>query len=206
MGVDFWRSYCAILKTSLTVPECLDSNSCQECFYHLFLPKSLQPFLSEVGLKGFSVPPPPPEEISGVHGIWKLWLPWKVVAALFKENDSSVQSPEEFGSSMILKSSRWMTSNCRSWCYSKSTGLEPHVHPSPTLNLEGVGYKDLGNFEPMGTCFTCMLCTFWAFDTEHNIFLFSWIFLQKWLFSVGRSKELWKFCKEFKLGLFSRVL
>lgn len=55
---------------SLTVPECLDSNSCQECFYHPCLPKSLQPFLSEVGLTGFSVPPSPPEEIRGVHGIW----------------------------------------------------------------------------------------------------------------------------------------
>lgn len=60
---------------------------------------------------------------------------------------------------MILKSSAWMGSNCRSCC-SKSTALETHVHPFPALNLEGAGYKDLGNFEPKGMYLTCMLCSF----------------------------------------------
>lgn len=54
---------------SLAVPECLDSNNRQECFYHLCLPKSLQPFLSDAGLTQFSVPLSPLEQISVVHGI-----------------------------------------------------------------------------------------------------------------------------------------
>lgn len=38
---------------------------------------------------------------------WKLWLLWKVVAAVFEEVDSSAQSPEQFESSVILKSPVW---------------------------------------------------------------------------------------------------
>lgn len=156
---------------SLAVPECLDSNNRQECFYHLCLPKSLQPFLSDAGLTQFSVPLSPLEQISVVHGILsntaivgnfgccgKWLLPYlKRMIQVFKVLNSLDPA--------------WFWNHLSGWLLTAEVDVMARVQAYSltlplfvTLNLEGAGYKELGNLDPMDMCLTFIFCTFWAFD------------------------------------------